>query len=707
MPSLQALRAQSGELFTELLVEQTKRSRPPRRRGGLAAGGPQARRSGFSWFDPEDAARASGLAFRFSALGASKKGLNASLAAALEDAERARSSNDPELVRQGLALFVTHNLNGRKLLKPRTVVASPGLFSPPPSRGRRVALSVGGLAPGLDYWREDALANEHHQHWHEVYPYSGLPPADFGMWLNETPRADIAAILRVLVVPTQDWTDAVAGATLQQLAGFFRQIDPNRFRLLPPRLYRLLFRLNDRQGELFFYMHSQMLARYDAELLSNGLARVAPFGPTEWEMAIPEGYIPTGENDYTPRLENQTIPPDARGSLLSLEAEITQAIDGKKLQGSGGMRIPIDRTNLGEAVEATDPRLRALDLDAYGGLHNTGHGIIANLSPDGDDDDRGDGVMKSTTTAIRDQIFWRWHKHIDDLNMSWQDTREAEPFDDGPNVLIRDGLGAGEASAWRSPDIILVRTGDLPTGRTPAQLSQLGTKLFGGDAWDTDFTSAQAGVAPTRISTIDELVTSMSNAKFGPRTVTFLNHEAFTYFLRLENKGTDAAEITVRIFLAPATEAADRHSWIEMDKFMTSIPAGSKTVIQRPDTESSVIKRPAETSPSDVTTGSPASREESYCDCGWPYTLLLPRGTPAGMSYRLMVMCTDGAIDQVPEPDHCGSMSYCGSVDRYPDTRDMGYPFARPFAGSGAGSVRDTILRLPFAAARSVTIRHG
>ena len=77
------------------------------------------------------------------------------------------------------------------------------------------------------------------------------------------------------------------------------------------------------------------------------------------------------------------------------------------------------------------------------------------------------------------------------------------------------------------------------------------------------------------------------------------------------------------------------------------------------------------------------------------------------MSYRLMVMCTDGAIDEVPAPDHCGSMSYCGSVDRYPDTRDMGYPFARPFATSGTASIRDTILRLPFAAARSVSIRHG
>jgi hypothetical protein len=71
-----------------------------------------------------------------------------------------------------------------------------------------------------------------------------------------------------------------------------------------------------------------------------------------------------------------------------------------------------------------------------------------------------------------------------------------------------------------------------------------------------------------------------------------------------------------------------------------------------------------------------------------------------------MVICTDAAVDQVPAAAQCGSMSWCGAVDRYPDTRDMGYPFARPFSGSAANAVRDTIVRLPHAAARTVTIRH-
>ena len=59
----------------------------------------------------------------------------------------------------------------------------------------------------LDFWREDPLLNEHHEHWHLVYPDG----------------------------------------------------DGNR------------------SGELFAYMHQQMLARYDAERLAVKLARVLPF----------------------------------------------------------------------------------------------------------------------------------------------------------------------------------------------------------------------------------------------------------------------------------------------------------------------------------------------------------------------------------------------------------------------------------------------
>jgi hypothetical protein len=141
-----------------------------------------------------------------------------------------------------------------------------------------------------------------------------------------------------------------------------------------------------------------------------------------------------------------------------------------------------------------------------------------------------------------------------------------------------------------------------------------------------------------------------------------------------------------------------------MDKFLVDLEPG-KQVVYRPDTESSIVKRPAETSPAAVIPSGNEPDERSYCDCGWPYTLLLPRGTSEGMQFRLLVLATDATIDQLQDPEQCGSMSYCGAVDRYPDTRDMGYPFSRPF-GSAESAISDRIVALDSAAARTVNIRH-
>lgn len=45
----------------------------------------------------------------------------------------------------------------------------------------------------------------------------------------------------------------------------------------------------DRKGELFFYMHHQLVARFDAERLSNGLPHVEPLA---WDEKIVEGFAP-------------------------------------------------------------------------------------------------------------------------------------------------------------------------------------------------------------------------------------------------------------------------------------------------------------------------------------------------------------------------------------------------------------------------------
>lgn len=77
------------------------------------------------------------------------------------------------------------------------------------------------------YFREDLGINLHHWHWHLVYPFEA---------------ADRAIVAK------------------------------------------------DRRGELFYYMHQQMVARYNCERFSNSLGRVARFN--DLRQPIKEAYFP-------------------------------------------------------------------------------------------------------------------------------------------------------------------------------------------------------------------------------------------------------------------------------------------------------------------------------------------------------------------------------------------------------------------------------
>jgi hypothetical protein len=147
--------------------------------------------------------------------------------------------------------------------------------------------------------------------------------------------------------------------------------------------------------------------------------------------------------------------------------------------------------------------------------------------------------------------------------------------------------------------------------------------------------------------------------------------------------------------------ASERRRWIELDKFHVVLEPGVNLVAQ-PDSRSSVIKRKGLTAPGAIPAGDPA--HPLWCDCGWPFGLLTPSGesSPAGTSFELMAAVTDWSQDHANDATTCGSMSFCGALDDYPDARAMGYPFDRPFPG---GDPRPTIQGNDTMTLRSVSIR--
>ena len=311
----------------------------------------------FSAFIPSELDRALELASELMRIAAAEGG-EAGVAAALAEAERRADVEDVQLVRHAIELFIVHDPEAAKLAIPPI---------PPPAAKRAAAQLAGaiGREAALDWFREDPLGNDHHRHWHIVYPARGRP--------------------------------GPGGVQLQ-----------------------------DRQGELFFYMHQQMLARYDAERRALGFGPVVPFA--DYREPIGEGYEdrPSGQ-----ALRDVDRPDTGLLSLDDLESQrdrLLAAVTAGAAENGAGPR-PLTSELLGALEE---PTAGTLWRDVW--HHGFGHVITAFvMAPDGGGDP---GDIGDTATAIRDPFFWRWHRHIDDANFALQEQLEPFAFDDAPDVAL-------------------------------------------------------------------------------------------------------------------------------------------------------------------------------------------------------------------------------------------------------------------------------
>jgi hypothetical protein len=554
----------------------------------------------------------------------------------LDAAEEAAADRSAELVKHALMVFITHHPQGRALPIPPLDQRAPDRVVPSHTVDDEGLLGALGEEAQLDYYREDTAVNDHHERWHIVYPGEGHP-------------------------------------------------DPTR----PDRRI-----MKDRQGELFWYMHQQMLARYDTERLAFGLPAVQAFD--SYRDPIAEGYD-ANVAGFSDRPANQPLTdlPQYNYGIADHEtvrARLMRAVQQGFFERSDGSKVPITASLLGATIEATD---ESVDSAVYGQLHNMGHLLIAAVP-----DPETMGMMSLTSTAVRDPVFFRWHRHVDDLFAEWQESLGAQDITaEAPPVRLRRALN-GSRPPHASPDILLCSRRTLPKlADREFKGQEFGEATFGGAAWNAPLNSLPM--------LTNELQTSLGSQTLrmtdgSTQTKPYLDHEEFCYFIRMENTGADKRKVTVRIFLAAEEVADNRRMWIEMDKFTHELEGRQRSVVYRPARLSAVVRKPARR-PTDPKPRRPGPAQDAeYCDCGWPYHLLLPRGTPDGMACRLCVVLTSFESDLVGAEKKCGSMSFCGAKDaKYPDRRSMGYPFDRPFGGS----MEAMIANADHVATRALTIR--
>ncbi len=618
---------------------------------GVAPEAPPEKRERFSPFRPDHAKRVSELAAEFEerARGRTQEEAVRLVAAIARD----REPQEPHgLVDYAFNIWVTHARETRGLVVTPLEIRAPEAVIQTQTQDGSVAVLASVAAPGateadIDWYREDSKANEHHEHWHYVYPTNGVP----------TTR-----------------------------------------------------RVKNRHGEMFFYMHQQMLARYDTERLAVGLDKARSFA--NYTDPIDEGYEPApgfrvrpgprwldGFLARKPGTKWRDVP-EMEFSLAEIQQYKTKFdealtrpafFNGEATTANAlGRLIEPSRGQNDVPVSGEDGR--------FGWLHGYGHMLTATVDTDPNDPNEPVyGVMADPATAIRDPFFYRWHRHVDDYYFEWQQRQDPDKFiKHRPPVSIEKGTGHD------SPAIILAFNDAIGANQPNFDGDAYGRAHYAGN--DREGTT---GVLETKMcvrTLTDDEGNPILREDGSTIELQYLDQRPFSYFIRVTNDAAAAQDVTVRVFLVAVEYADDRRMWIEMDKFTRRLEPGLN-VLWQPARDASIIKKPAVKPPSGAIAqpADPANAgadETNYCGCGWPYNLLLPRGRRGGMPFRLLVIFTND--DQVAAPKHdCGSMSYCGVRDLdYPDTLEMGYPFHRRFETS----IEDAFQALPHAATRDLTI---
>ncbi|KAJ8926016.1 hypothetical protein NQ315_009871 [Exocentrus adspersus] len=452
----------------------------------------------------------------------------------------------------------------------------------------------------LAYFREDIGVNLHHWHWHLVYPFEAAREV-----VNK-----------------------------------------------------------DRRGELFYYMHQQIMARYNFERLCNKLKRVERF--IDWKGEIKEAYFPKLDSQVASRSWPARV---AHQKLSNLRREVDQIVVDiddlerwrdrifeainkgvvRDAQGNNVQLTEFEGINvLGNMIESS---ILSPDRGYYGDMHNMGHVFISYIH---DPDHRhleSFGVMGDSTTAMRDPIFYRWHGYIDDIFQKFKSTLPRYTEDQ----LGYSGITVDEIS--------------LESNNAKNNLQTL---------WQQSDVDLSRGL------------------DFQPRGAVFvrfthLQHVPFSYNIVVNNSTGGNKEGTCRIFLSPKHDERgnpwlfrdQRNMMVELDKFRVNLKQG-RNIIKRASTQSSVtipFERTFRDLDTNRPTGGDALAQFNFCGCGWPQHMLIPKGTPEGMPCQLFVMISNYADDRVDQ-DVSGicndAESFCGIKDRkYPDRRNMGYPFDR------------------------------
>jgi len=377
-----------------------------------------------------------------------------------------------------------------------------------------------------------------------------------------------------------------------------------------------------RGGESFYYMHSQMLARYDAERLSLGMGLTRYFGHNQWGSRVQDSYNPRLGGRWARRRPGYIN----SGVLHSMRGEV----DGQMrrlARYSQGVDTGIDR--FGRSLERS--------------LHNRGHVEISHLG----------GVMGSTVASMRDPIFYRWHGYIERKFRDYKNiVARSSPYTDRelsfPGVRVVSSHvvpnRGNQDTFYTYRDWASVRLNSLdqngPGNRMTVQYRRLNHVPF---RWNIVVQSDLPRSTPAIVRIF--MMPTSNRARVQNRATLHMDH-----FLVQLNPGMNNL---VRDELEAPHLSKSRWSLNELqDRLMN---------------------------------GQIGQADFSWGGCGWPRHLNVPRGTEEGMPWTMVVMVSRVLEQDTRRLNSWRrnanlAWSYCGVRGGFvPDSRPKGFPVDRDF----------------------------
>jgi tyrosinase len=313
----------------------------------------------------------------------------------------------------------------------------------------------------------------------------------------------------------------------------------------------------DRRGELFYYMHQQIVARYNFERFSNRMARVKRLN--NMREPIAEAYFPkmtslVASRAWPSRVANTKMM-DLNRELDQIRSQVSdlerwrdrfyEAIHQGFVVDQSGNRIALDNERgidyLGNMMESS---ILSPNQQLYGDFHNMLHVFIA-LAHDPDNRHLETfGVIGDAGTAMRDPAFYRIHSFVDDI---FQEHKQRLP----PYTLQQ----------LTFPRMSVVGVNIAADSGPPNRLQT---------HWQQSDIDMSRGM---------DFVTMKGNVL---ATFTHLNHVPFTYNIQVINDSGEVKMGMVRIFLAPKKDQRglnmalreQRLMMTEMDKFVAACKFG-------------------------------------------------------------------------------------------------------------------------------------